>query len=177
MIIISWHSFGHWFGCSSHTSGRRCGLPLLCAHMPEHLDGGAVTMSAQSSVALYIWHRRIIELTVFGMTGGGSAEPWVQPHPARCAQRLEVPEDSPARRLDAAPHAHTGIEPAARALYLPGWFRRGDHFHGRGEWWWVGPGHTDGRVGWGRCALPVYLPPAARGLPSAPSSFKSNPIT
>lgn len=86
-----------------------------------------------------------------------------------CAQRLEAPEGSPARSLDALSHTlDSGIEPCAvsvrRESVAP---PKGEDTPVSSEWvdWWVGL-RQSGRLG----TLPVYLPAAARGLKSVTPS-------
>lgn len=82
-----------------------------CRHTQAWTSGwGRCDNECPESVALYIWHRRIIELIVFGMTGRESAERSAVPECSlilfsiHSAQRLEAPEGSPARSLDALSH-------------------------------------------------------------------------
>lgn len=100
------------------------------------------------SVALYIWHRRIIELIVFGMTGRESGERSAVPECSlilfsiHCAQRLEAPEGSPARSLDALSHTLRQRDRTGGPLRGVGQERVGSTTQGRrhsGEWvGWVG---------------------------------------
>lgn len=114
------------------------------------------------SVALYIWHRRIIELIVFGMTGRESGERSAVPECSlilfsiHCAQRLEAPEGSPARSLDALSHTlGSGIEPAALPVRCRSGESRFHHPREKTLRWvvsgWTGGWGSDSRVGWGRC--------------------------
>ena len=169
-------------------------LPVLYCTRAWTSGWGRCDNKCPESVALYIWHRRIIELIVFGMTGRGSGERSAVPECSlilfsiHCALRLEAPEGSPARSLDALSHA---LRRRHRTPLRTVSVRRESDPPPKGEGTpvssvcvcvcgggWVGGlggWGSDGRVGWGRCLSTCLA--AARGLHPLWYSLECNPIT
>lgn len=127
--------------------GRHSGEPSSSSHcclLPACTSGwGRCDNDGSESVALYIWHRRIIELIVFSMTGRGSGERSAVPEcsitlfsilciaPAG-PRGLTCPES---RRRSARRQAGSSRQPLAHRS-VPRW-TGGKGFHRRrrlGEW-------------------------------------------
>lgn len=134
-------------------------LSTVCTHAWTS-GWGRCDNKCPESVALYIWHGRIIELIVFGMTERESEERSAVPECSlilfsiHCAQRLEAPEGSPARSLDALSHTlRQRDRTGGTRLYGPVPPPKGEDSPVSSEsgssGWTCGWG-SDSRVGWGR---------------------------